>query len=58
MVTPTNRDLRRVSFRYLGRIRNELAKMINAKTHEARGRALDQVMKFFEHLYREAKAQE
>jgi hypothetical protein len=49
-------DLRPVSFRYLGRIRNELAKTRTAKTHEARGKALDRVTKFVEHIYKEAKA--
>jgi hypothetical protein len=55
---PPNRDLRPVSFRYLGRIRNELAKTMTAKTHESRGKALDRVMKFVEHIYKEAEAQE
>jgi hypothetical protein len=54
-VPMTNHDLRPVSFKYLGRIRNELAKTMTAKTHEARGKALDQVTKFVERIYKEAE---
>lgn len=54
---PTSRDLRSVKLTYLGRIRGELAKAMNAKTHKDRGVALDQATKFFERLYKDAKDQ-
>ena len=57
-LTPVNRDLRLVSFRYLGRIRNEMHKAKNAKTHSARGTALDQATEFLERVYKKAEAQE
>lgn len=54
MLPPVNPNLRIISFKYLGRIRNELAKATKAKTHTERGRALDKATKFVEHLYKEA----
>jgi hypothetical protein len=54
---PVNRDLRSVSFKYLGRIRNEMAKAREAGPHTVRGIALDQAWKFLNRIYKKAKNQ-